>query len=420
MDFNQTSLLDADILVIAPGFPRFNWSNASTSIINGRILKWEEWAAQFSEETDALLNSGKNVFVFLQKDAESKYYNGTKTYKVSPYRILGYLINAFNITNNSGNEILFNNDPALSYYWSKYSHLSNYEVYFKIFPGRLSSLRTEVDFIPCFSTKVPEFFVGGILKINKSHVILLPNLNWDGVNREDLSNHIVNIDRYLRNGSERSIIPEWVSKENFPIPNEMQIINDISQLELKIEELKEHKNDLVGKQEELNLFRELLYENGKRLEHAIIKVLQLLGFSAEGYQDEESQFDVLFSSPEGRLIGEVEGKEKTAIDVSKFDQLNRNIDEDLNKEGTKDRAKGVIFGNAYRFLSPETRAEFFTVKCVNSAKRANISLVRSIDLYYVVKYLLENPDDEETKSKCRERILNGNGIINLLELLPVD
>jgi len=184
--------------------------------------------------------------------------------------------------------------------------------------------------------------------------------------------------------------------------------------------LKEHKNDLVGKQEELNLFRELLYENGKRLEHAIIKVLQLLGFSAEGYQDEESQFDVLFSSPEGRLIGEVEGKEKTAIDVSKFDQLNRNIDEDLNKEGTKDRAKGVIFGNAYRFLSPETRAEFFTVKCVNSAKRANISLVRSIDLYYVAKYLLENPDDEETKSKCRERILNGNGIINLLELLPVD
>lgn len=58
----------------------------------------------------------------------------------------------------------------------------------------------------------------------------------------------------------------------------------------------------------------------------------MLGFDASSFKDDDSEFDAMFSGPEGRFLGEVEGKENKAINVNKISQLHRNVAEDLVRE----------------------------------------------------------------------------------------
>ena len=56
-----------------------------------------------------------------------------------------------------------------------------------------------------------------------------------------------------------------------------------------------------------------------------------MGFVASPYKEANSEFDVVFESAEGRLLGEAEGKDSKAISVDKLRQLVMNIHEDLQR-----------------------------------------------------------------------------------------
>jgi hypothetical protein len=157
--------------------------------------------------------------------------------------------------------------------------------------------------------------------------------------------------------------------------------------------------------------RGLLYETGHPLEGAVLEALRLLGFTAEGYRDLDSDFDAVFVDPEGdRLIGEAEGKNDKAVNIDKLDQLERNVREDFEKRTDSNYAKGVLFGNASRLVPLEQRVEFFTAKCIAGAKRSGIALVRTPDLFPIARYLKEHPDTVFAKN-CRAAILNTSGTV---------
>jgi hypothetical protein len=61
-----------------------------------------------------------------------------------------------------------------------------------------------------------------------------------------------------------------------------------------------------------------VYEKGALLEQAILQALRLIGFEAEQYRESDSEFDVVFVSPEGRCLGEAEGKDNRAINIDKL------------------------------------------------------------------------------------------------------
>ena len=165
---------------------------------------------------------------------------------------------------------------------------------------------------------------------------------------------------------------------------------------------------LEGEKGEAGLLRYLLYEKGKPLEVAILVALSYLGFRTESFRDAESEFDAIFVGPEGRFLGEAEGKDNKPINIDKLGQLERNIQEDFAKEGTAEYAQGVLFGNAYRLEPPNKRGAFFTAKCVAGARRAGISLIRTPDLFEVARYLKEN-DNKFYAEQCRKAILDGKG-----------
>ncbi len=160
----------------------------------------------------------------------------------------------------------------------------------------------------------------------------------------------------------------------------------------------------------------MLYEQGKPLEHVVRESLIGLGFSAIPFAEKDSEFDVIFESPEGRCLGEVEGKDSKAINIEKFSQLERNLQEDFAREDVTEYAKGVLFGNAERLKPLAERGEPFTLKCMAAAERVGAALVQTADLFEPIRYLRSRSDPAYAEA-CRKAIFDTEG--KVVEFPPV-
>ena len=116
----------------------------------------------------------------------------------------------------------------------------------------------------------------------------------------------------------------------------------------------------------------------------------------------------VFESPDGRLIGEAEGKDNKAVNVDKLRQLQMNIHEDLLRDSVTTPAKPVLFGNAHRLSSLDQRGDPFTEKCVAAALTMNTALVFTPELFLAVQTCVEC-QDEDFAAACRQAILSSVG-----------
>ena len=194
----------------------------------------------------------------------------------------------------------------------------------------------------------------------------------------------------------------------FRLSAETALENEIVELNSQITTLSTHRATLINDLKKQGTLRGLLFEGGHALERAVREALRMIGFAAESFKEDGSEFDALFTSPEGRFLGEVEGKEAKAISVDKLSQLHRNVTEDYSRDEVEEPAIPVLFGNAFRSLPPQERGEFFTEKVLKFASTANISLVRTTDLFAVARYVKETADDAFART-CRIAIKEGIG-----------
>ena len=142
-----------------------------------------------------------------------------------------------------------------------------------------------------------------------------------------------------------------------------------------------------------------------------------MGLKPTRFRDADSEFDVVFSWKEHRFLGEAEGKDTKAVNVDKISQLERNLSEDYAKDEVSVYAKGILFGNAFRFEEPEKRGPFFTEKCLTSAERLKVALVRTPDLFQVARYIRES-GETEFGEKCIQAILDANGSVVVFPAFP--
>lgn len=136
----------------------------------------------------------------------------------------------------------------------------------------------------------------------------------------------------------------------------------------------------------------------------------MLGFKAEPYADGKSEFDAVFESAEGRLLGEAEGKDNKAVNIEKLRQLSTNLHEDLQREEVDHPAKGILFGNGYRLTKPGERQTQFTDKCITSATSMSYGLVSTDRLYAAAQYL-SGTSGEEFARRYRVAIIELSGIV---------
>ncbi|MDX6694971.1 MAG: hypothetical protein QOF02_2574 [Blastocatellia bacterium] len=429
---SEQSLLDADIIVFEPSFvheySQSDYFKGKPKITESDSFDIVEDTSHWMSELKAAFDSGKTIFIFLPRLEEVFRYTGEKQFSgtgknrattniVAPFNNYEVLpIRTSRIVPKSGREIRVAKDLRfLSNYWREFGKDSVYEVYL------------EGDFKDVIlTTKAGDKVVGAIIEGPKGAMILLPPLRYDpeplftksGKNwntkgiafGKRLTAILVEIDKTLRGNRGATPSPEWTKNSEYRLDTESDLENKIKDVTQQIEDLNSKRRELFIGLEREGGIRRLLYERGAQLEEAILDALRTMGFKAENFKESESEFDAIFSSEEGRFLGEAEGKDNKAINIDKLSQLERNIQEDFAREEVAEFAKGVLFGNAHRLSPLSERSEYFTQKCISGAQRLRVALVRTPDLFIVSKYLKEHDDPSFAKS-CRAALLKAEGEI---------
>ena len=225
-----------------------------------------------------------------------------------------------------------------------------------------------------------------------------------------LVEELLAIDAELRVESVRTPPPDWAVDERFLTPRLAKARTAVTELEERQRQLQEQHQILLQEHDDAQELQSLLYEKGKRLEAAVIRALRLMGFEAEAHEADGSEFDVVFSGDGVRMLGEVEGRDKSAINIDKITQLERNIAEDFAREDVTQYARGVLFGNPQRLTPPDDRALGFTEKCLQSADRNKFALVLTFTMFSSAAYL-EATANADYAAACRGAIFSAEGQI---------
>jgi len=436
--YDDKSLMDADILLISPEelYPRGEGYGSWIAFSSGggcynvpTSSKYERKLNHLKKEITDFLESGKNVFITLSKQETYELSSGVShprkgenlhsTYTRTNYSFLPISIGT--LTSASGKTVSFSGNTVFSDFNDKFNKNLEYQLYLENITG------AEIIFTGKDKTKI----LGAIFKVKSGNLVLLPYISYDekkftevkGKDKKEywtkeatqfgksLVKTLVDIDKSLRKGGDRTPPPDWTSEVDFRLSQEEVLQSEVEGITKKIEELSLQKSEFLKKADEEVKLRDLLFENGKHLEHAINIALEILGYSAENYNDGNLELDHIITSPEGeRFIGEAEGKDTSAVNIDKFRQLALNIQEDLQRDEVDTPAIGILFGNGFRLIKPSERVEQFTTKCINTAKSSNCVLIRTTDLFKVAKYVKESKNEEYAKA-CRDAIKNSIGSV---------
>jgi hypothetical protein len=431
---SDRTLLDADITIFFPTLGEYStYERHEGKIILDEHASFEKplRLKHWHSEIVSAVNAGKLVIIYLVKPIECFRYTGQRQYSgtgrnsrttniVAPISSYNSVPMLDSVIPKTGTAIRLETRASfLGPYWAEFSQCSPYVV--EITGKFTRSLLTSRD---------GNRIVGAMARTKSLGTLMfLPPLQledkrftrfnaktdepyWTSEARrlgKRLLIAIAGIAETLSQNSRGTPIPPWVGNSIYRLEQEGLLNSEIVDCTKKISEIQSRKAALETQLRKAGSLRNLLFEQGEALEKAIVEALRLFAFEAESYVDGESEFDSVFSSPEGRCLGEAEGKDTKAINIEKFSQLERNIHEDFARDEVSQQAKGVLFGNAFRLASLEERGDFFTEKCKAAAKRIGAALVRTPDLFLPARYLKEHPGDVTFAQKCRAAILGAVG-----------
>jgi hypothetical protein len=443
-DFTSNiSLMDADIVVISPEivYPdSYGWvsfSSGGTGCYDvGTSNKFTQKSEHLKKELSDMLKLGKTVFLFL---SQKKTYSlsltvssprkGQNTYNTKSSSNYDFLpINIGKLTSASGKKVQFSGNQLFSNFNKNFSNNLVYNAYLEN-PDSSQVIYTGKD-----KNKV----LGSIHKVGKGHLITLPQIDYDEnkfiehneekhedfwtkealIFGKSLMQSLINIDQNVSLNSDKTPIPDWATSDAFSTKKALSIEETIETNHHQIKELKELNIQLKENFLEENKFKNLLFETGSLLEKSVTDALHILGYNAENYDDGVLELDQVITSPENhRFIGECEGKDSKDINITKFRQLLESLNADFARDEVQEKAYGILFGNPQRLIEPKSRDLDFTEKCKIGAEREKIALVKTSDLFVVIKYLRENENDG-FKKKCREAIYKGLGKIVKFPKVP--
>jgi hypothetical protein len=429
---SRVSLLDWDIILFRPDTSEFfteDYFKGKRSLSDTTSFRLKDSCEHWRREIRQAFDAGKTVVVFLAPldemfvDTGQRTYSGTgrnqrTTRQVEPftnYNVIPASLLPISATGTSM-KLAVKHAQLLGPYWAEFESVSSYAV-----------VLTDPKVPAAVLTRAGDKPVGAVFR-NPSGgaLLLLPHIDFQRPEFVKVTGGqtaptaiakqfgarmiaaVVGMSKALREAGDTTPAPGWASEEKFSLPAETRLRSKLLEAEREVERAQKNKECVADELAAAGAVRALLYEKGKALEHAIINALRLLGFKAESFKDSESEFDVVFESAEGRLIGEAEGKDNKPINVDKLRQLSMNVHEDLQREAVATPAKPVLFGNAYRLQAPAARPEQFTAKCLTAAATSSTALVCTSDLFQVVQYLAR-VDDGAYATNCRLAILNTVG-----------
>ncbi len=402
---DKQTLLDSDIVIIDPeSFNRY-WKDAhvlkngitylSSSLGSNQIRKTFELR---KKEITTLLDKGKVLITFLSpiQKIHAEINNG-KCDDITNYDFLPddefYILN--DLVNGKGDSIKLHNPKHLfANYYKAYQNELEYFAYFDI---------KKIDSDNFFLLNKSDKLIGFSKNSKNGLLVFLPYPR--NINEEKLLGVLIKCANPYLSKEIRTLAPEWI--RDFEISGEAELVGKINSLNAKIQEIEKQKSEVERELNGLNEFKALLYEQGKLLEESAIRAFRILGFGAEKRKKDDMEHDIILTSPEGRAIVEVEGRDNDSIHIGKLDQLSRVVDEDFTLTGIY--PEGILLGNHFRYVHPLKREAAFTDKVKIASGRKNLILLTTFELYKATNRVLKNPTDESLKKEFRIKIFAGNG-----------
>src|SRR6266702_7024701 len=408
VDFQSgMSLLDADVIIFAPNLSHYDAREhyaGKRCVSQHDSARLEDDAGHWHRELRIALQAGKTVFVMMLGVEDVYIYTGRQNVSGTGRNArVTNIVNLFNpysasipvpglgesVQRRVGERIKTTQHIGiLAPYWQQFEPVTYYHIYLEKDVGT-----------PALVTQTGDKMVGGVVRFKdwKGVVVLLPppGLSYIVTERvkqnsqrrgkgkktrvvsekaegrslirarksvgEQFVGALVEIDKALRMRSEKTPTPAWANVQEFALAEEERVKLHLTEIDGRIADLQKQKLETEANLDSAGNLKGLLFETGKPLEAAILEALRILRFAAEGFSDDESEFDAVFIDPSGaRLLGEAEGKNDKAVNIEKLDQLERNVQEDFKKrEDSTQYAKGVLFGNAFRLLPPAERGDYF-------------------------------------------------------------
>ncbi|WP_108815663.1 hypothetical protein [Loktanella sp. Alg231-35] len=446
---SNASLLDWDIVLFRPSREEFftdsqyaNYYRGKPSLDDSESVQILEANQHWSRQLRDAVAEGKTVIVFIPPPETvyvatgEKRFSGTgrnqkTTNIVTEFEVLSLAEIPKGWVSAQGREMKLNpafND-VLSPYWSEFADSSIYNITW-----------TESSASACIHTKTGSRPVGRIMKNedSKGSIILLPDLPFDDpgftawddedelvwtkegeIFSKRLVSQIVSLSANVGAASVKTPPPEWADDDGFVLPGEEELKEKLLKINDTLREISEKREAAREELAGVTEARGLLFEKGKALEFAVLNALRMLGFQAENFDDGVLEFDAVMTCLEGRLIGESEGKDNSAINITKLRQISTNIHEDLSRDEVEQPAKGVLFGNGHRLSAPPERSETFTAKCISAAASTSVALVDTVELFRVVQHMMETQDEDFAKA-CREAMIQASGLVSFPDTPPVE
>lgn len=431
---SKMSLLDWDIILFKPDISEFSsygdFYQGKPSLSDSTSFLLKECCEHWRREIKQAMETGKTVVVFLAALREvyiatgKRSYSGTgrnqkTTRHVALYNNYEAIPASLSPVSTTGNSMKLSARGAesIAAFWAEFEAVSHYQV-----------LLTEEKVPVCIVTRTGDKPVGAQYRSKSSSgtLLLLPDIDfypdnftkkkgeqqiWTPAANQFASRMVgavVSLDKALRSSAEVTPEPAWAASTHYSLGTENTLRLQLLEAEQQLEVAQKRKELIAEKLSSAGALRGLLFEKGKPLENVIIDALRILGFRATQFKDSTSEFDVVFESEEGRLIGEAEGKDSKAINIEKLRQLSMNIHEDLQRDEVSKPAKPVLFGNAYRLQALDQRDDPFTEKCHSASITSTTALVFTPDLFFPVQYLTAQADEDYART-CRVALLSATG-----------
>jgi len=209
--------------------------------------------------------------------------------------------------------------------------------------------------------------------------------------------------------------PRWLDYYEKQVHDYSPFRSKIDDVEIRMEALKKQLVSLLHKQDVYDDLPHLLFESDAELEIATRTALEILGFTClhPPSSGRASAFEVHATDDKGvRLMIRPIHTETGPILANQVTTLQAAI------EGRTSaiKAKGVLVGNAARYVRPEQRQAWFDVSSTEESKRRDICLMPSLVLFTVACYVMTRHDAKNIdalKASLRRDILDCDSVFVL-------
>jgi hypothetical protein len=240
--------------------------------------------------------------------------------------------------------------------------------------------------------------------------IFLPPVMQPTDNKK-LAGIIISCIKNITNAPQLDSPPPWIA--NYSLPGDNELSPQLDEIREKEDKLKTEREEIEKKGYRLNLFKSLLYGNGKYiLEPAVREAFKIIGFNVLDPDAYNEEYDLFATEVDLSIIGEIEGS-IGQIDVKKYRQL---LDYVSNATLEGKKCKGLLIGNGFLGKDPNTRPEQFTEKAITGCRTQNFCRITTFELFKAVKRVLASSNDLKIKESIMKAILSCNGDFNLSSL----